>query len=565
MAGFLFVAAIALAIGLVGWSTIDHLEKNINNMAVNRIPDLQSLAALNIQRMTIRAQTIEMWVEENTDHGEAVAAYRQIQGQRQKSWAIIDEAMESLKGIPRHTQQGRDLMEQLLREYQAWRENYKELDGLIHRFVNSTNNEQRAELYLLYKDATNRMVPVSNAMGKAFEDLTKSNTDNTSRMAKESSEYAVFMKQVAMVSMIMGVVMAIVFGILMSRSIVVSVKKCVDFAGFLAQGDLTKTLDIDQADEIGELARAMNQTRSSLNQMFHELTQGVEVLSSSSTELSAISSQMLNGAGQTSQKSNTVAAAAEEMSTGMAVVAAASEQASTNLQMVAAAAEEMSSTINEIARNTEKGRSVASEAVLKSKSASMKVSELGEAAKQIGKVTQTIADISDQTNLLALNATIEAARAGEAGKGFAVVAAEIKELAKQTDAATREISDRIERIQTTTQGTVDEIEGITIIINDVNDIVTTIATAIQEQSSATREISKNVTQAAQGIEAANQNVTQTSIVSEGIAKDMEDVSQSSKEMSESSSQVNRSATELSSLSEQIHGMTKRFKLINAHQ
>jgi methyl-accepting chemotaxis protein len=50
------------------------------------------------------------------------------------------------------------------------------------------------------------------------------------------------------------------------------------------------------------------------------------------------------------------------------------------------------------------------------------MAELTQAAKDIGKVTDTINDISEQINLLALNATIEAARAGEAGKGFAVVA-----------------------------------------------------------------------------------------------------------------------------------------------
>ena len=134
---------------------------------------------------------------------------------------------------------------------------------------------------------------------------------------------------------------------------------------------------------------------------------------------------MAAGSEQTSGKSNQVAAAAEEMSANMNSVAAASEQASTNVQMVAAASEQMSATINEIAGNTEKGRSITGDAVHQAKNVSARVAELGKAAVDVGKVTETINEISEQTNLLALNATIEAARAGEAGKGFAVVASEV--------------------------------------------------------------------------------------------------------------------------------------------
>jgi methyl-accepting chemotaxis protein len=351
-----------------------------------------------------------------------------------------------------------------------------------------------------------------------------------------------------------------VLGYIGSGMIIRPIRKSVDFAQTVAQGDLTQTLDVRQNDEVGTLARSLNEMNGSLRTMFSDIAEGITTLSSLSGSLSTLSAQLTAGAEETSGRANSVAAAAEEMSVNMTSVAAATEQAATNTNMVAVAAEEMKGTISEITANTEKTSNLTEDAAREATSASNQVHELGRAAMEISKVTETITEISEQTNLLALNATIEAARAGEAGKGFAVVANEIKELAKQTSDATQEIKRKIESVQASTNSTVEEITRVNDLIGNVNKMTTAVATAIEGQSQTTQEIATNVSQASQGIQEVTENVAQTSSVASEVAGDIATVDRAAAELSTSSTEVNEGAEKMQALAEKLGSLMVRFKV-----
>jgi len=394
--------------------------------------------------------------------------------------------------------------------------------------------------------------------------------DNNLLLLKEMNAAVVMMQKQSearvgalLKTQIGGMLIGVVFMILTMGtvlSLVERLDKIKYFAERLGTGDFTVLSGLKSTDELGLIGKYLDEMTASLKGMFSAIRENVNKLNNSSHNLSEISKQMSDGTGGVSDRSNTVAAAAEEMSSNMDSVAAATEQASTNVSLVATATEEMTSTINEITQNTEKARLISDEAVHEAKGASEKVDELGTAAHEIGKVTQAITEISEQTNLLALNATIEAARAGEAGKGFAVVANEIKELAKQTAEATEEIKEKISGIQGSADGTVTQIVQISKVINEVSEIVSTIATAVEEQSVTTREIANNVVQASQGVNEVTENVACTSTVAGEVANDIAEVNQAANEMTDNSAQVSMNAQELSNLAGQLNEMVVKFKV-----
>ncbi len=326
------------------------------------------------------------------------------------------------------------------------------------------------------------------------------------------------------------------------------------------EGDLTQRLAVNTKDELAEMAKWFNTFVEKLQKIIATIAGDAVGIKDSAGNLTTISTEMAEIAGDTSGKSESVATAVEEMSTSMTNVAASMEETASNVDMVAAAVEEMNATINEIAETSEKARTITEQAVSQASTSSKQIDKLGTAAQEIGKVLETITDISDQVDLLALNATIEAARAGDAGKGFAVVATEIKELAKQTADATDEIKNRIEGIQETTNATVTEIENISHVVSENSDIVNTIATAVEEQSVTANEISQNVSQISSGIQEININVAESSQVSDEIAQDISQVNNASTEMSDNSSMVSDNASTLNKLAINFIKLVSSFKV-----
>ncbi|WIM04957.1 MAG: methyl-accepting chemotaxis protein [Candidatus Nitricoxidivorans perseverans] len=289
------------------------------------------------------------------------------------------------------------------------------------------------------------------------------------------------------------------------------------------QGDLTRRLDAETMDEVGQTSAAFNQFAGKLQEIIRETRGVVFDLSGSAEKLAAASDRIRNGSHSQREISASTATAVEAVTASIGQVAEnahetlassreAGELAEEGARIVHGVSDEMAALAGGVADT------------------SRRVEALGERSREIGGIVGVIREIADQTNLLALNAAIEAARAGEQGRGFAVVADEVRKLAERTGAATVDISRTIDTIQGDTRAVVEAMrtsgarvgQGVAMAaqaaqaLSKINEgarqtesRVDEIARAMREQSTAGGEIARNVDRIAGMAEENDQAVGET--------------------------------------------------------
>ncbi|UPW18428.1 methyl-accepting chemotaxis protein [Agarivorans sp. TSD2052] len=271
-------------------------------------------------------------------------------------------------------------------------------------------------------------------------------------------------------------------------------------------GDLTQRIEIDNQDEVGDLAANFNTFVESLQQLIsHIQVQSGKLAQQSEVGINRANQSVSEIEGQ-QQEIAMVATAVTEM-------ASATQEIASHADRTAQAAQDSTVSTNsghELVMNSKASiNSLANEVT----EAGSVIAELSQHALEINTVLATIQGIAEQTNLLALNAAIEAARAGEQGRGFAVVADEVRVLSQRTHTSTVEIKTTIDTLQKTTEravalmgsssklasGSVEDadkatsaLEEITNAVTLISDMATQIATAAQEQTHVTSEITQNV-------------------------------------------------------------------------
>jgi methyl-accepting chemotaxis protein len=275
-----------------------------------------------------------------------------------------------------------------------------------------------------------------------------------------------------------AVLLAILAGVLMTRSITKPLAKFGEVLSGVAAGDLSLHSDIQTKDELGQMSEVLNQTIAQLRESMLQVQESAMAISTASGEISMGNTDL-------SRRTEEQAASLEETASSM-------EQITSNVNQTAD---------NARSANTESGktRQVAQDGGAAVSQVIEAMEAINQSSAKINEIIGVVDEIAFQTNLLALNAAVEAARAGEQGRGFAVVAAEVRNLAKRSADAAKEIKGLIrESVAKSTDGNKvaahagETIQEVVANVQRVTALVNDIANATQEQSTGLNEINKAV-------------------------------------------------------------------------
>ena len=442
----------------------------------------------------------------------------------------------------------------LAESLQAIEEPHKRLHQSAVKIKEVSQQGNKEQANVIFGTQTQASLKEVQGLLRKVVDISKSNILSDEQMV----EKALKTRLAIIVLCIIAVVIGVGLSLLISKSITEPLAKAMAMLGELGKGHLGQRLRMERKDEIGQMAKAMDDFADNLQNNF---VVALEKISDGNFAFDAHQMDDKDAIGSALKKTiedmnatlSQIYLAGEQVNSAAAQVSSASQSLSQGATESASSLEEITSSMTEMGSQTKLNAGNATQAnqlanqakeAAQNGNAQMKemvgaMTDISDSAQNISKIIKVIDEIAFQTNLLALNAAVEAARAGRHGKGFAVVAEEVRNLAARSAKAAGETAELIE-------GSVRKTEKGTQIADRTAEALGEIVTSVGKVTDLVGEIAAASNEQAQGI----------SQVNEGLGQ----IDQVTQQNTASAEECAAAAEELSSQAAQLRQMLARFKL-----
>lgn len=484
--GYLIVALLAGAIGVLGIMNIQTIEKADTNLYEKMTVPLGELIlvaeSFQRQRGNVKDILLSETAAEITDY-EA-----RIEERNQEFITNLESVATTLL-----TEEGAKLVDDI----KANKIKYDAVAAQIIAYAKAGNKDKARELM------TGEGNDLRTLIENNYRDLMAMKVSIAEDTAASNKALADSSTTMTIIILVVVMVISMLLGYFISSSIRKPINKMVEASKRLADGDLDVQINVDSKDEIGILAGAFAAMAANMNEVM--------------TNINAASEQVASGARQVSDSSMALSQGATEQASSIEELTASVEEIASQTRLNAQNATEANSLATNAKVNAVKGNDQM-KLMLKS------MDEINDSSNNISKIIKVIDEIAFQTNILALNAAVEAARAGQHGKGFAVVAEEVRNLAARSANAAKETTDLIE-------GSIKKVEGGTKIANETATALTQIVDGIDKVANLVGDIAVASNEQAQGVEQINQGIGQIADVVQTTSATSEETAAASEELS----------------------------------